>query len=131
MSEPHSWLPILIQSPDGGHLHGLIWWQWDRLWTDKTLPREVELIGLGAERSKCQICRQWVSFDTAGSLKRPENFTPEEARKSEEEMEKEKRPETVHKTGPDTRKDNATAKEVLETGTEAPVEARSNSFNDF
>jgi hypothetical protein len=66
-----SWIPVIIRGEGGDHVHGLIWWEWDRPWKESRLPKGVELCGFGPMDKGCQLCQSWGAVTDEAKQQRP------------------------------------------------------------
>jgi len=57
-----SWVPILIEYGPNAHVHGAIWWLWNRPWRTENLPRGVHLIDANTAKRGCELCERWISL---------------------------------------------------------------------
>jgi hypothetical protein len=84
-----SWLPVIIEGKADGHVHGLIWWEWDRPWSERLLPEGVRLLGLGGGlpgEAKCDVCRIWGRPGGVGAAVHPPGPLPAHVGDRREEL---------------------------------------------
>lgn len=72
-----SWIPIIIRDEQGGHQHGLLFWDWSQPWRADRLAKGVDICGFGPMDKKCKLCQTWGAMPEFAPVPRPLDVTPE------------------------------------------------------